>query len=444
MKQLATSIAGVLLGLFIGLAGSRMAMHATKAATVAPTVRSRADRGADKRHAGLEPLSSNRHTLDALLRLNLARVYRSDVIRQLQGASDEQLEKLLLDLMVRDTPGRQLLVLNLRNRVVREIYQRKGPASLEWAEKIGHPEVFSQFISRHADEDVLAAIKWIDRFKAISGKQLKARTAVDPDSPSSLEPPQEFDRLVFIQLVWALYQAAMSQGTDVALEFRKRMGDDFDEDNWNHTLPPGFDCRKYLEALDPASAVSLSASQMIGYWAAHDKDSALAFARSLADTTPERINFVYEKLFESVCMMEGETAAADWLSGALSSCSDDERNRIFSRLYQVQQPSPAAFRDVMEGLRDDSDRAALAAAIIEPHRPDDEMRTYLGMLNQSAVRASAIEASARRWAAATTDMGQAVYRRGFYESLMSGMDIPLEVRGRVIALWQDREKSLQQ
>jgi hypothetical protein len=346
--------------------------------------------------------------------------------------------------MARDTPGRQLSVVNLRNRVVREIYQRKGPASLEWAEQIGHPEVFSQFISRHADEDVLAAMEWIDRFKAISGIQLKARTAVDPDSPPSLEPAQEFDRLEYLQLVWALSQAAMSQGTDVALEFRKRMGDDFDEGNWNHTLPPGFDCRKYLEALDPASAVSLSASQMIGYWAAHDKDSALAFARNLADNTPERINFVYEKLFESVCMMDGDKAAADWLSGALSSCSDDELNRIFSRLYQVRQPSPAAFRDVMEGLRDDSHRAALAAAIIKPHRSNDEARTYLGVVNPPSLRASAIEASARRWAAETMDMGQAVYRRGFYESLMSGMDIPSEVQGRVTALWQDRETSLQQ
>jgi hypothetical protein len=98
----------------------------------------------------------------------------------------------------------------------------------------------------------------------------------------------------------------------------------------------------------------------------------------------------------------------------------------------------------MEGLRDDSHRAALAAAIIKPHRPDEEIRSYLGMLNHPAVRASAIEASARRWAAETTDLGQAVYRRGFYESLMSGMDVPSEVRGRVIALWQDRETSLQQ
>jgi hypothetical protein len=339
MKQLATSIAAASLGIFIGLSGSRMAMPGTQAANAEPAVRSRADRGAEKSHAGLEPLSSNRHTFDALLRLNLARVYRSDVIRQLQEASDEQLEKLLLDLMARDTPGRQLSVVNLRNRVVREIYQRKGPASLEWAEQIGDPEVFSEFISRHADEDVLAAMEWIERFKAISGKHLKARAAMDPDPASGLESAQEFDRLEYHQLVWALSQAAMSQGTDVALEFRKRMGDDFDEDNWHHTLPPGFDCRKYLEALDPASAVSLSASQMIGYWAAHDKDSALAFARSLADNTPERINSVYEKLFESVCMMDGEKAAADWLSGALSSCSDDELNRIFSTTLS----SPATF-----------------------------------------------------------------------------------------------------
>lgn len=377
------------------------------------------------------------HTLSALLTLDRGRLNRDETDRKLMAASHGELKTLLAGLIGLDKSQPSLVVTNLRNRVIREIYHREGPPSLEAAERFGDPETFGEFIKCLAHEDALAAAGCLERLKKVIRDDHAAKLAAGAQTDDKADELTDAESLVLAHVLGDLYQAALFQGPEVATAFHKQLENPADFVGWMHSLPDGFDHGKYLGALDTLELLRLPvAIDFFESWATHDRDAALGRAlRTAAEAPAGSVNLV-SAVFEGVCKLSGEQAAAAWLSESLAPLAESERALILSRFFEHRDPpSPDGYRDVLAGLGSDADRIHFGASVLNLRLPAEQFVPYLDGIPSMELRAGILEASSRNWAAKPHSQEQSASYRARFEALAAAAGLTGEARTRVMAPW---------
>jgi hypothetical protein len=369
------------------------------------------------------------HRLAALLTLDRRRLNRDETNRKLMAAGNAELKQLLAGLIGLDKSARSLAVTNLRNQVIREIYHREGPSSLEAAERLGDPRTLGEFINCLAHEDALAAAGWLERFKQVIRD--RHPTLAGDDLAST-------ERHELLPVLGQLFDSALSQGAEVAAALLERLGDSVDPGSiGGNSLPDDFDHGKLFEALDPREVLRVpGTTDLFESWAAHDRDSALALAlRAAADAPPGSVDLTFS-VFQGVCKLEGEESAAAWLSESLAPLPESERARILSRFFEHRHPpSPAAYRDVLAGLGNDADRIHFGATVLNPRLEVEQFVSYFDGIPSMDLRAGILEASSHKWAAMPRSEEQKASYRARFEALADAAGITGEARTRVMAPW---------
>jgi hypothetical protein len=368
------------------------------------------------------------HTLSALLTLDRGRLNRDETDRKLMAASHGELKTLLAGLIGLDKSQPSLDVLNLRNQIIREIYHREGPSSLEAAEQLGDPETLGEFINCLAADDALAAADWLERFKQVIR---------DHNPTLAGDELAHAERHELLSVLWRLYNSALSQGPEVGRALLERLDGNTEMGGGANSLPDDFDHGKFFEGLEPREVLRVpGTTDLFESWAAHDRDSALALAlRAAADAPPGSVDLTFS-VFQGVCKLEGEEAAAAWLSEFLASLPESERARILSRFFEHRHPpSPAAYRDVLAGLGNDADRIHFGATVLNPHLPAEQFVPYLDGIPSMDLRAGILEASSREWAVKPRSDEQSASYRARFEALAAAAGITGEARARVMAPW---------
>lgn len=338
------------------------------------------------------------------------------------------LKEWLAGLIALDRTKRSLDVVNLSRRIVREIYHREGPGCLARAEQSGHPPTFGEFINCLAREDALAAVDWLERFKKV---------VRDQHGNDDEETMDSHIRSEMIHLLPTLFHSALRQGEDVALELHDRLRPDIDRSGMTLTLPDGFDVGKYLGAQKPNEVLrNPGVSEFLEFWALRDRDAAFAFAlRIAADAPPGSLDLPFAA-FQGVCKMDGEQAAAGWLSDSLAGTPAEERARILNRFFEYQALSPAAYQAILSGLQDEADRIAFGGVIFHSRAALVAPLTYLETIDSMELRAGIIEFSAAKRLKEALPPEEVARCRESYEAVMSAAGIPEESRARVRALWR--------
>jgi hypothetical protein len=368
------------------------------------------------------------HTLAALLTLDRGRLNRDETDRKLMAASLGELETLLAGLIGLDKSQPSLDVLNLRNQVIREIYHREGPSSLEAAEQLGDPGTLGEFINCLAADDTLAAADWLERFKQMIR---------DHNPTLAGDDLAHAERHELLSVLWRLYNSALSQGPEMGRALLERLGDSAELGLGGHSLPDDFDHGQFFGGLEPREVLRVpGTTDLFESWATHDRDAALALAlRAAADAPPGSVDLTFS-VFQGVCKLEGEQSAAAWLSESLAPLPENDRARILSRFFEHRHPpSPDAYRDVLAGLGNDADRIHFGATVLNPRLPAELFVPYLEGVPSMELRAGILEASSRKWAERPrTDEQSASYRARF-EALAAAAGIPEEARARIRAMW---------
>jgi hypothetical protein len=368
------------------------------------------------------------HTLSALLTLDRGRLNRDETDRKLMAASHGELKTLLAGLIGLDKSQPSLDVLNLRNQVIREIYHREGPSSLEAAEQLGDPETLGEFINCLAADDALAAADWLERFKQVIR---------DHHPTLAGDDLAQAERHELLSVLWRLYNSALSQGPEVGRALLERLDGNTEMGGGANSLPDGFDHGKFFKGLEPREVLRVpGTTDIFESWAAHDRDSALAMALSAAaDAPPGSVDLTFS-VFQGVCKLEGEEAAAAWLSESLAPLPENDRARILSRFFEHRHPpSPDAYRDVLAGLGNDADRIHFGATVLNPRLPTEQIVLYLDVIPSLDLRAGILEASSRKWAEKPRSEEQSASYRARFEALADVAGITGEARARVMAPW---------
>lgn len=368
------------------------------------------------------------HRLSALLTLDRGRLNRDETDRKLMAASHGELKSLLAGLIGLDKSQPSLDVLNLRNQVIREIYHREGPSSLEAAEQLGDPETLGEFINFLAADDALAAADWLERFKQVIR---------DHNPTLAGDDLAHAERQELLSVLWRLYNSALSQGPEVGRALLERLDDNTEMGGGANSLPDDFDHGKFFEGLEPREVLRVpGTTDLFESWAAHDRDSALALAlRAAADAPPGSVDLTFS-VFQGVCKLEGEEAAAAWLSESLAPLPENDRARILSRFFEHRHPpSPDAYRDVLAGLGSDAERIHFGAAVLNPRLEVEQFVPYLDGIRSMDLRAGILEASSRKWAEKPRSDEQSASYRARFAALADAAGITGEARTRVMAPW---------
>jgi hypothetical protein len=427
MKAYLPGILAAGLGLLAGFLWARGndAGHAPSAAPAGESTRARPPRVTAKMPTARLPKVE--HRLSALLQLDRRRLNRDETDRKLMAAGDAELDQLLAALILFDRSARSLAVTHLRNRVIREIYHREGPASLEAAEALGDPRTFGEFINCLGREDPLAAADWLDRYRQVIRDRHPTQAGDDLAST---------ERHELLSVLGQLYNSALIQGAEVAAALLERLGDNVELGGGGSSLPADFDHGKYLGALDPREILRLpGTAELFESWAMHDRDAALARALQIAADAPEASVDLPSAVFDGVCKLDGEQAAAAWLSESLAPLPESERARILSRFFEYHTPSPAAYREMLAGLHHETDRILLGATVLNPRFPAEQWLHYLDGVPSVDLRAEILEASSRKSAAKPHSPEQAAKYRANFETLAAAAGIPEEARARIRAMW---------
>jgi hypothetical protein len=344
------------------------------------------------------------------------------------AASHGELKTLLAGLIGLDKSQPSLDVLNLRNQVIREIYHREGPSSLEAAEQLGDPETLGEFINCLAADDALAAADWLERFKQVIR---------DHNPTLAGDDLAHAERHELLSVLWRLYNSALSQGPEVGRALLERLDGNTEMGGGANSLPDDFDHGKFFEGLEPREVLRIpGTTDLFESWAAHDRDSALAMAlRAAADAPPGSVDLTFS-VFQGVCKLEGEEAAASWLSESLAPLPESERARILSRFFEHRHPpSPDAYRDVLAGLGNDADRIHFGATVLNPRLQAEQLVPYLEGIPSMDLRAGILEASSREWAVKPRSDEQSASYRARFEALADAAGITGEARARIMAPW---------
>ncbi len=368
------------------------------------------------------------HRLAALLTLDRGRLNRDETDRKLMAASHGELKSLLAGLIGLDKSQPSLDVLNLRNQIIREIYHREGPSSLEAAEQLGDPETLGEFINCLAREDALAAADWLERFKQVIR---------DHNPTLAGDDLAHAERHELLSVLWRLYNSALSQGPEVGRALLERLDGNTEMGGGANSLPDDFDHGKFFEGLEPREVLRVpGTTDLFESWATHGRDAALALAlRTAADAPPGSVDLTFA-VFQGVCKLEGEEAAAAWLSESLASLPESDRARILSRFFEHRHPpSPDAYRDVLAGLGNDADRIHFGATVLNPHLPAEQFVPYLDGIPSMELRAGILEASSRKWAGMPRSAEQSASYRARFEALAAAAGLTGEARARVMAMW---------
>jgi hypothetical protein len=373
-----------------------------------------------------EPRKAERR-LATLLNLDRRRLSLDETDRKLMAAGNSELKELLTGLIALDKSTPTLAVTNLRNQVIREIYHREGPASLEAAAQLGDPGTLGEFILCLAREDALAAADWLERFKQVIGNHHATLAGIDL---------AVMERNELLPILGQLYGSALNQGAEVAAAVHEHFGDSAEQGSWTNSLPHDFDHAAYLGALDPQRLPRIpGVTDHFESWAMHDRDAALALALRIAADAPSGSVHLPFAVFEGVCKLDGEQAAAAWLSDSLAPLPESDRAQVLSRFFEYRTPSPDGFRDILAGMRDDTARFYLGATVLNPRLPADQITTYLDGVPSTDLRAGILEASSRKWAEKPLSEEQMGKYRTSFEALTAAAGIPEEARARVMAIW---------
>lgn len=428
MKAHLPSILAVGLGLLAGFLMARgNEAGRSEVQELAPaSVKSRSQQVPEKINTARLPKIE--HRLSALLTLDRGRLNRDETDRKLMAASHGELKSLLAGLIGLDKSQPSLDVLNLRNQVIREIYHREGPSSLEAAEQLGDPETFGEFINCLAADDALAAADWLERFKQVIR---------DHNPTLAGDDLAHAERQELLSVLWRLYDSALSQGPEVGRALLERLDGNAEMGGGASSLPDDFDHGKFFEGLEPHEVLRVpGTTDLFESWAAHDRDSALALAlRAAADAPPGSVDLTFS-VFQGVCKLEGEEAAAAWLSESLAPLPENDRARILSRFFEHRHPpSPDAYRDVLAGLGSDAERIHFGAAVLNPRLEVEQFVPYLDGIRSMDLRAGILEASSRKWAEKPRSDEQSASYRARFAALADAAGITGEARTRVMAPW---------
>jgi hypothetical protein len=281
------------------------------------------------------------HRLEDLFTLDWRLLNLDETGRRLLKADAPTLKGWLDGLLEKEEEqGRSLPVLNLRNRVIWELYRREGTGLLSWAETSENPEVMAECLKCLGRDDAMAAVANLGRFKSL------LQQAKVPEGEVKIE---------LMVLLGDLRGAVVFQGPAVIGEFHRQLGADLKGCHEVHSLPEDFDHAAFLHSLEPDQLADVSG--VVKSWAMKDRHAALQFALDLdATEVPGAIRWVPEA-FLAVGRLEGEESAARWLSDELADASREERERILGGLFPYQSPSPRTCAAILRGLSREEDSA---------------------------------------------------------------------------------------
>jgi hypothetical protein len=157
--------------------------------------------------------------------------------------------------------------------------------------------------------------------------------------------------------------------------------------------------------------------------------------RAAADAPPGSVDLTFS-VFQGVCKLEGEEAAAAWLSESLAPLPENDRARILSGFFEHRHPpSPDAYRDVLAGLGSDAERIHFGAAVLNPRLEVEQFVSYLDGIPSMDLRAGILEASSRKCAEKPRSDEQSASYRARFEALADAAGLTGEARTRVMAPW---------
>ena len=358
-----------LAGLGLGLMVSRPGGGAAPSVETPPSpARIPSIRPFDGRHVGESGRYDPEHTLQSLLHIDHDRLNNQGSARRIKTASSQNLRELAVELSAPELARRGLAVGNLRRRIVRELYRRDGAGALAWAEKLECPIVFGEFIACLAHDDVLAAVNLFGPYKEKMSKYYESmrNSALGSNDPWHIDSTT--GKAAIRNGCASFSEAALVQGLDTALQVKKAMRED--EHDWLcvGSLPEGFDFVGLMGRLEPDDIRRPHAMKDIfESWAVRDPDAALAHALALDKMEPTAAGWIFPSMFDGMSKMQGDAAAAVWLSEALSQYPESDRSRVLSNLEgRTGAPSPADFRKIVEALPDEADKIAYGANGIPP------------------------------------------------------------------------------
>jgi hypothetical protein len=422
MKPSLHAAAAISLGLLTGFFAARAPSESSGDLT-APLPQA-AESSSHSRSRPASRLELRAHNLKSLLHLDWARLWRDDLDRQL-AATDTAGLKRLLEAAAADRV-RTVCRSNLRSRMIRELYQREKSGAVSWAaEQHSHPEVLGGFIGLLARDDLEAALAWVEPFRNQASAYFKVHR----------ELPQVEERVALLMVRGAISRAALAQDAMTAARVYGLLGGlAFGQ------LPENFDHAAFMAAVELENLRDMGgATDFFDSWACRDRDAALASARMMEQRDPETAIGLVSAVFRGVCRLEGESAAAKWLSATIASEPSAQRSELIFRLYPYSfwLPSPAAFRRLCDALDNDDDRLVLAASFIDPSLGPGDSGSYLEAFPTVDQRAAVIEAAAHHSAANTPSPNHAASYRERFSELTNSTDFPSAVRARVLALWPE-------
>ncbi|MCF7673776.1 MAG: hypothetical protein K9N23_00220 [Akkermansiaceae bacterium] len=245
--------------------------------------------------------------------------------------------------------------------------------------------IVADFIGLPARDDLAAALAWHEPFQ----NQVTAYFEAHPELP-------EIEKIAVLSKAFDFISiAALDQGAEAAIRACEGLGR-----LSCGSLPENFDHARLMAALGPERLRATGdAAGFLNSWACHDRDAALAFARTMKPHGPEVGVGLVSAVFSGVCRLEGEAAAAQWLSATVASEAPEQRGELIASLYagSFLPPSPTTFRQIYDALGDEDERMAFGSGLIDPQRDCDLARTYLDQLPTMDQRVAVIEAAARRW-----------------------------------------------
>ncbi|WP_035601809.1 hypothetical protein [Haloferula sp. BvORR071] len=236
--------------------------------------------------------------------------------------------------------GEEMMREPLRDAAVGELYHRDAEGSLKWAEALGAEGsiLLEQLLRTAAKEEPTFAKTWIDRLRPSKGEQWAKQfcaTAWQGSTARSAADMLEVEKL---------YEGQLG-----SFSFRPE------------EIADNFDFRRYLK--ETASPISLS--EIAKFWAARDPDAAFQGVGERA-TAQDGSGTLFGAILQGMAAMKGDAAAAQWIAGKVDTLPGDRRAEAIGWLLPSGNGTGERVATLMEALRRDQDRIALAKSAIDP------------------------------------------------------------------------------